>query len=67
MSVQVAVVSVISNDAKLSLHDAYFKGVNWPLNKALPKGAEFLYGPLGIYHEAVLCGQDAGCASATQL
>ena len=45
LSVQVAVVSVISNDAKSSLH-AYFEGVNWPLNKALPKGAEFLNGPL---------------------
>jgi hypothetical protein len=45
-SVQVAVVSVISNAAKSSLR-AYFKGVNWPLNKALPKGAKFLNGPLG--------------------
>jgi hypothetical protein len=45
-SVQVAVMSVISNAAKSSLH-AYFEGVNWPLNKALPKGAEFLNGPLG--------------------
>ena len=45
-SVQVAVVSVISNAAKSSLR-AYFEGVNWPLNKALPKGAEFLNGPLG--------------------
>jgi hypothetical protein len=47
-SVQVAVVSVISNSnaAKSSLR-AYFEGVNWPLNKALPKGAEFLNGPLG--------------------
>jgi hypothetical protein len=26
---------------------AYFKGSNWPLNKALPRGAEFLCGPLG--------------------
>ncbi len=43
---QVAVVSVISNAAKSSLH-AYFEGVNLPLNKALPKGAEFLNGPLG--------------------
>jgi hypothetical protein len=43
MSIQVAVVSVISNDAKSSLL-AYFEGVNWPLNKALPKGAEFLNG-----------------------
>ena len=45
-SVQVAVVSVISNTAKSYLR-AYFEGVNWPLNKALPKGAEFLNGPLG--------------------
>jgi hypothetical protein len=45
-SVQVAIVSVILNATKSSLH-AYFKGVNWPLNKALPKGAEFLNGPLG--------------------
>ena len=43
---QVAVVSVISNAAKSSLR-AYFEGVNWPLNKALPKGAEFLNGPHG--------------------
>ena len=42
MPVQVAVVSVILNAAKSSLH-AYFEGVvRWPLNKALPKGAEFL-------------------------
>jgi hypothetical protein len=46
MSVQVAVVSDISNAVKSSLL-AYFEGVNWPLNKALPKGAEFLNGPLG--------------------
>jgi hypothetical protein len=39
-------VSIISNAAKSSLC-AYFEGVNWPLNKALPKGAEFLNGPLG--------------------
>jgi hypothetical protein len=45
-SVQVAAVSVISNAAKSSLH-AYFEGVSWPLNKALPKGAEFLNGELG--------------------
>jgi hypothetical protein len=44
--VQVAVLSVISNATKSSLR-AYFEGVNWPLNKALPKGAEFLNGPLG--------------------
>ena len=46
MSVQVAVMSVISNAAKSSLR-AYFEGVNWPLNKALPKGAKFLNGPHG--------------------
>ncbi len=43
---QAAVVSVISIAAKSSLC-AYFEGANWPLNKALPKGAEFLNGPLG--------------------
>jgi len=47
MSMQkVAVESVILNAAKSALR-AYFEGVNWPLNKALPKGAEFLNGPLG--------------------
>ena len=46
MSVQAAVVSVISIATKSSLR-AYFEGVRWPLNKALPKGAEFLNGPLG--------------------
>jgi len=39
-------VSVISNAAKSSL-GAYFEGVNWPLNKALLKGAKFLNGLLG--------------------
>jgi hypothetical protein len=43
--VQVAVMSVILNATKSSLR-AYFEGVNWPLNKALPKGAEFLNGLL---------------------
>ena len=43
---QSAVVSVILIAAKSSLR-AYFEGVRWPLNKALPKGAEFLNGPLG--------------------
>jgi hypothetical protein len=43
---QSAVLSVISIAAKSSLR-AYFEGVRWPLNKALPKGAEFLNGPLG--------------------
>jgi hypothetical protein len=37
---------VISNAAKSAMR-AYFKGVKWPLNKALPKGAKFLIGPLG--------------------
>ena len=47
MSMQkVAVLSVISNAAKSALL-AYFEGVNWPLNKALPKGAKLLNGPLG--------------------
>jgi hypothetical protein len=40
------VSSVITSAAKISLH-AYFEGANWPLNKALPRGAEFLCGPLG--------------------
>jgi hypothetical protein len=43
---QVAVLSVISNATKISLH-AYFEGSDWPLNQALPRGAEFLRGPLG--------------------
>ncbi len=37
---------VISNTAKISLR-VYFEGSDWPLNKALPRGAEFLCGPLG--------------------
>jgi hypothetical protein len=41
-----AVSSVISSTAKISLC-AYFEGANWPLNKALPRGAEFSCGPLG--------------------
>jgi hypothetical protein len=45
-SVQVAVVSVILNATKSSLR-AYFEGVRRPLNKALPKGAEFVNVPLG--------------------
>ena len=45
MLVQAAVVSVILIAAKSSLR-AYFEGVNWPLNKALPKGIEFLNGLL---------------------
>ena len=44
--VQVAVVSVISNAAKSALR-AHSEGVNWPLNRALPKGAELFNGPLG--------------------
>ena len=39
-------MSVISNAAKSSLR-ANFEGKNWPLNKALPKGAEFLNGLIG--------------------
>jgi hypothetical protein len=45
-SKQGAVSSVISSAAKISLR-AYFEGAIWPLNKALPKGAEFSCGPLG--------------------
>ena len=45
-SKQDAVSSVISSTAKISLR-AYFEGANWPLNKALPRGAEFSCGPLG--------------------
>jgi hypothetical protein len=41
-----AVSSVISSTAKISLR-VYFEGANWPLNKALPRGAEFSCGPLG--------------------
>jgi hypothetical protein len=37
--------SVISNAAKISLR-AYFEEADWPLNKALPRGAEFSCGPL---------------------
>ncbi len=37
--------SVISSAAKISLH-AYFEEADWPLNKALPRGAEFTCGPL---------------------
>jgi hypothetical protein len=43
---QVSVSSVISNTTKISLR-AYFEGSDWPLNEALPKGAEFLRGPFG--------------------
>jgi hypothetical protein len=43
--VAMPVPSVISSAAKLSLH-AYFERVNWPLNTALPRGAEFLDSPL---------------------
>ncbi len=38
--------SVISSAAKISLR-AYFEEADWLLNKALPRGAEFLCGPLG--------------------
>jgi hypothetical protein len=40
-----AVPSMIFSTAKTILR-AYFKRVDWPLNKALPRGAEFLNGPL---------------------
>ncbi len=42
----VAVSSAISSATKIFLH-ACFEGSNWPLNKALPRGAEFLCDPLG--------------------
>ena len=45
-SKRVAVLSVISSTAKIFLR-AYFEGADWPLNKALPRGAEFSSGPLG--------------------
>ena len=38
--------SVISSAAKVSLC-AFFEEADWPLNKALPRGAEFACGPLG--------------------
>ena len=38
--------SVISSAAKIALR-AYFVEADWPLNKALPRGAEFACGPLG--------------------
>jgi hypothetical protein len=41
-----AVPSMISNPANIILR-AYFETVDWPLNKALPRGAEFLNGLLG--------------------
>jgi hypothetical protein len=50
---KVAVMFVISNATKSSLC-VYFKGVNWPLNTALPKGAEFLSGPLGDIMRQIL-------------
>ena len=61
-----AVSSVISSTAKISLR-AYFEGANWPLNKALPRGAEFSCGPLGGYREGVLSRKIAGSMSATKL
>ena len=39
-------VYVISSATKISLR-AYFEEADWPLNKALPRGAEFSCGPLG--------------------
>jgi hypothetical protein len=38
--------SVISSAAEISLC-AYFEEADWPLNKALPRGADFSCGPLG--------------------
>ena len=38
--------SVICSAAKIALR-AYFVEADWPLNKALPRGAEFACGPLG--------------------
>ncbi len=38
--------SIITRATKTSLR-GYFEGVNWLLNKALPRGAEFMCGPLG--------------------
>jgi hypothetical protein len=41
---------------------AYFEGVRWPLNKALPKGAEFLNGPLGdIMRQFLLVKLQVAC------
>ena len=37
---------VISSTAKNILHE-FFESVDWPLNKGLPRGAEFFSGPLG--------------------
>ena len=39
-------MSVISSAAKISMR-VYFEEADWPLNKALPRGAEFACGPLG--------------------
>ena len=41
-----AVSSVISSTAKNILRE-FFERVDWPLNKGLPRGAEFFSGPLG--------------------
>ena len=41
-----AVLSVISSTAKNILGE-FFERVDWPLNKGLPRGAEFFSGPLG--------------------
>jgi hypothetical protein len=60
------VSSVISSTAKISLR-AYFEGANWPLNKALPRGAEFSCGLAGEYREGVLSRKIAGSTSATKL
>ncbi len=46
MMEQVAMSATITSTTKSSLCE-YFEGVNWLLNKALPRGAEFMSGPLG--------------------
>ncbi len=43
---QVAMSTIITSAAKSSMCE-YFEGINWPLNKALPRGAEFMSGLLG--------------------
>jgi hypothetical protein len=43
---QVPMSTIVTSSAKSSLCE-YFEGVNWPLNNALPRGAEFMSGLLG--------------------
>ena len=43
---KLAKTCIISSAAKSSLR-VYLEGVNWLLNKALPRGTEFVSGPLG--------------------